>query len=355
MMTVRPISFFSITASLIGIFASPSLAAGPEISVATWSGVYGNAQEAAVFKPFTRETGIGVRIDYYDGDLGGLKASGDRTWSVVDLERADLDKLCADGAIMRLDTGALLGRQAADDFVAGTVHPCGIASLIWSQAIAYDAVDAKKQKPTTLGDFFDLIRFPGKRGLSVSAVGTVEMALLADGIPPGDVYDVLRRPGGVERALAKLDTLGGAVTFWQGGDGPANLIDDGTVTMSTAYAGRFLRPREGARRPVGIIFDRQLWRATYWAIPKSSPDAATSHRFVAFATDSTRLADLATRLWFGPARNSGVAAVPQNVREDLPTARRHFRNALQIDASYWREVGKEVEAVYAAWRGRQPN
>ncbi len=354
MMTARLIPLFCFAVSLLGGSVAAPLAAGPEISVATWSGVYGNAQEAAVFKPFTRETGIGVRIVHYDGDLGGLKADGGSAWSVVDLERADLDAECEAGTVMGIDPGALLGRQAQDDFIAGTVHPCGIASLIWSQAIAYDALAAKKQKPTTLGDFFDLVRFPGKRGLGVSAVGTIEMALLADGIPPEDVYEVLRRPGGVERALAKLDTLGGAVAFWHGGDGPADLIDDGTVTMSTAYAGSFLRPREGARRPVGLILDHHLWRATYWAIPKTAPDTASSHRFVAYATDPTRLADLSTRLWFGPARKSGLQAVPPNVREDLPTSRRHFRSALQINASYWRDFGDDVEAVYAAWRGRQP-
>lgn len=43
------------------------------LTVATWSGVYGDAQEAAIFKPFTRETGLGIRIDRYDGDLLALK------------------------------------------------------------------------------------------------------------------------------------------------------------------------------------------------------------------------------------------------------------------------------------------
>ena len=40
-----------------------------QITVATWSGFYSAAQEAAVFKPFTRETGIGVRIRYHNGDF----------------------------------------------------------------------------------------------------------------------------------------------------------------------------------------------------------------------------------------------------------------------------------------------
>lgn len=349
-MTARFFYVLLPTALLMAFPAASPLAAGPEIAVATWSGVYGEAHEAAVFKPFTRETGIGVRIDHYDGDLGGLDTG---RWSAVDLERGDLDTLCETGKIARIDAEALLGRQVLQDFVPGTAHPCGIAGLIWTQAVVFDALAFEQRKPTTLTDFFDLVRFPGRRGLGVSAVGTLEMALLADGIPPEDVYDVLRRPGGVDRALAKLDSLGGAVSFWHGGGGPGDLIDDGTVSMSTAYAGTFMRPRHGARRPVGILLDRHIWRATYWAIPKGAPDPATSHRFVAFATDPSRLADLATRLWFGPARLSGAQAVPVNVREELPTARKHFRNALRLDSDFWRAAGEEAEAAYAAWRARQ--
>lgn len=345
-----PIFAVVIVLAAIALCPGKSRAAPDQITVATWSGVYAEAQEAALFKSFTRETGIGIRIEPHDGDLTALSARGSAAWTAVDMERGELDAACADGRVRRIDPVEVLGQGAADDFVPGTLHPCGIASSIWTQAVAYDGLTFKAQKPTSLGDFFDLVRFPGRRGLAVTAVGTLETALLADGIPREDVYDVLSKPGGVQRALAKLDTLGGDVVFWRGGDEPASLLNDGTVVMTTAYAGRFLRPRQGARRPVGLLREQSIWRATYWAIPRTAPDVATAYRFVSYATDPVRLADLATRLWFGPARKSGQAALPPNVREEMPTARKYFHDALQIDAAFWRDHGADVEAIYAGWR-----
>lgn len=350
---IRHFSYPLEFAAFIGLvltLSMPAVAQDREIAIATWSGFYGTAQEAAIFKPFTRATGIGVRIVSYDGDLGGLSSKGGAPWTAVDMERGALDVACAEGRVKRIDAAALLGAAAKDDFIPGTRHLCGIASVVWTQAVAFDGLLFKEKKPTTLGDFFDLVRFPGKRGLSVSAVGTLEMALLADGVPRDDVYDILRRPGGVDRALAKLNTLKGAVAFWQGGDEAGALLDEGKVVMTTAYPGHFLRPREGARRPVGLMRAQQLWRAAYWAIPRNAPSEAASHRFISFATDPTRLADLATRTWFGPARGSGLDAVPVNARAEMPTVRRHFHDALQIDAGFWKDVGDDVEAAYAAWR-----
>lgn len=118
---------------------------------------------------------------------------------------------CADGTFQRLDAAAILGATAISDFIDGALHPCGIGALIWSQAVAFDATVFAENPPKTLADFFDLARYPGKRGLSVGAEGTLEVALMADGVPPADVYDVLRRPGGIERALRKLDSIRGAM------------------------------------------------------------------------------------------------------------------------------------------------
>ncbi len=135
--------------------------------------------------------------------------------------------------------------------------------MIWSQAIAFDSTTFSKSPPRTLCDFFDTQNFPGKRGLYAGAEGTLEIALMADGIPNEDIYDVLRRPSGVERALAKLDTIRPSLVFWRSGEGAEKLLNEGLVSMTTAYAGRFLRPRQGARRPASLLWDRQLWRATF--------------------------------------------------------------------------------------------
>lgn len=323
------------------------------VTVATWSGFYSAAQEAAVFKPFTRETGVGVRIHYHNGDFsedGFLSRSSKNPADVVDVERADLTHGCANGLFQKIDAAELLGNGILDDFIEGTLHPCGVGAMIWSQAVAYDTTTFAKFPPKTLRDFFDLENFPGKRGMFAGAEGTLELALMADGIPNQDVYDVLRRPGGIERALAKLDTIKSDLVFWRSGEGAEKLLNEGLVTMTTAYAGRFLRPRQGARRPVTLLWDHQLWRATYWAIPTSSNKIGNAQRFISFATDANRLAELSIRLWFGPARRSGMDAVPQNVRAELPTARSKFRTALAVDTAFWAEFGPKVEAAFQRWR-----
>lgn len=350
------VSVFAVVVMLTAKDATAASTDKPALDVATWSGFYSDAQETAIFKPFTRATGIGVRIHRYDGDLQALEKTVDRAavpWDVVDVERSALSKGCAAGIFEKLDVGLLLGRAAADDFIPGTLHPCGIGAMIWSQAVVYDATRYKARPPQTLADFFDLKGFPGARGLRDRAEGNLEIALMAGGIPPDDVYDILRKPDGVDQAFKMLDTIKSVAVFWRAGEAPERLLDDGQVVMSTAYAGRFQRPRQGARRPVGILWRHQVWWATYWAVPAGRGDLANAQRFVSFATDPARLAELAGHLWFGPARLSALAAVPANIRDDLPTARRQFHDALAADTDFWSEFGPGIEARFRDWRGRQ--
>ncbi len=323
----------------------------PTLTVATWSGTYGAAQEQAIFKPFTRETGINVRIVRHDGDFGPL-AADPPTWNVVDMERADLTRACADGRVERIEPEQILGAAVLADFLPGTLHPCGIGHAIWTQAVAYDAIAFQKTPPKTLNDFFDLAAYPGGRGLFDGAEGTLEIALLADGVPVAEVYDLLRKGDGVARALAKLETIRDALHFWRAGVEAEDLLNDGTVAMTTAYTARFLRPRQGARRPAGIMFTNQLWRASFWAVVTGARDPIDTYRFISFATDPPRMAEMASRLWVGPARRIGLDAVPPGIRDDMPTARRHFHDALEVDTGYWAEFGPQAEAAFRAWRGR---
>ena len=66
-------------------------------------------------------------------------------------------------------------------------------------------------------DFWDIARVPGKRGLQRSPRGTLEIALLADGVAPGDVYRALRGDDGVQRAFRRLDQLLPYIVWWAPG------------------------------------------------------------------------------------------------------------------------------------------
>jgi hypothetical protein len=58
----------------------------------------------------------------------------------------------------------------------------GVANYMFSTVMAWDT---KKVTGTpTLADFFDIQKFPGRRMLRRSNQGMLELALLADGVPP---------------------------------------------------------------------------------------------------------------------------------------------------------------------------
>src|SRR5690606_19212494 len=92
--------------------------------------------------------------------------------------------------------------------------------------------------PTQINDFFDTQKIPGKRGLRKSPKGTLEWALLADGVPKEEVYKVLGTPAGLDRAFKKLDSIKKDIIWWESGAQAPQLLADGAVVMTQAYNGR---------------------------------------------------------------------------------------------------------------------
>ena len=75
------------------------------------------------------------------------------------------------------------GTPAADDFIAGTLDvPCAVADhrLVDDLCLRFRE---DVRRPQTIADFFDLEKFPGKRGIRKSPKANLEMALMADGVP----------------------------------------------------------------------------------------------------------------------------------------------------------------------------
>ncbi len=57
--------------------------------------------------------------------------------------------------------------------------------MFWALIYAYNTETIKGGTPTTVADFFDTTKFPGKRALRKRPQGAMEWALIADGVPAG--------------------------------------------------------------------------------------------------------------------------------------------------------------------------
>ena len=149
------------------------------------------------------ETGIEVRLEDYNGGLAQIRAqveTGNVHWDVVDLNVADAVLGCDEGLLEFIEPGDLPpgadGSSVEDDFVAGTLTDCGMGTIFFSSIYAYHPQHFPDARPATIEDFFDLERFPGRRGMRRVPSDNLEMALLADGVPIDEVYATLDTPAG---------------------------------------------------------------------------------------------------------------------------------------------------------------
>ncbi len=346
-----------------GIGVAPGVSAAQStLSVATWGGAYGQSQEIALFEPFAKETGTVIATETYDGSLAKLKSMIDGSGTpvdVVDVSAGTLGRLCSDGLLEKIDAGSLGappdGGSVADDFMDGGLSPCGVASVAWSTAIAYDRQAFRKGQPTEISALLDTARFPGKRALPKNPRYTLELALLADGVPPENVYSELATPAGADRAFAALDKIKDDVLFWSKAEQPITWLLEEKVSMAAGYSGRIFRAAVGDHH-IGVLWDGQIYDIDAWAIPKTSNNKEEAMRFISFATSPQRLAAQAELIAYGPMRKSAIALVGKHpiihveMQEYLPTAPQNFKKALKFDEAWWTQNGAALTQRYAEWQ-----
>src|SRR5580698_8972559 len=257
--------FATLTIAAASLFSIAARAADT-ISVVTFGGAYEAAAKKAYFEPFTAATGIGFSTESYDGGLAKLSAMEQAkapTWDLIDLESNDAITGCDEGLLRKIDRKSLGDTSA---FIPGSIMDCAVAAMVWSTVYAYDTTKLKTP-PTTINDFFDLKKFPGKRGLRKSPKVTLEWALLAEGVKPADVYKVLGTPAGVDRAFKKLDTIKPSIVWWEAGAQPPQLLSDGAVVMTQVYNGRIDDAVHKDHKPFVSVWDGQVYDFEWWGIP----------------------------------------------------------------------------------------
>jgi putative spermidine/putrescine transport system substrate-binding protein len=352
----------SLIIGVAGAALFASAASAGSITVVSWGGAYTKSQVEAYHKPWMASTGNQVVSEDYGGGLAEIKAqveAGNVTWDLVDLELSDVVRGCDEGLLEEIDSSSLPdgadGSSAADDFIPNALHECAVANIVWSTIFAYD-FEKMPNGPKSMADFFDLDKFPGKRGMRKSPKPNLEMALIADGVPADYVYIVLSTEEGVDRAFAKLDTIKDSVVWWEAGAQPPQLLADGEVAMTTAYNGRIFNAVAAEGKPFTIVWDGQVYDLDLWAIPKGTPNKDLAMDFVKFSTATEQLAAQASWISYGPARKSSAALVSSyhdqpalKMAPHMPTDPANFANAIQNDYAWWADNTDELNERFNAW------
>ena len=335
------------------------------ITVVSWGGSYARACVLGYHEAFTAETGIEVKMEDYNGGLAQIRAqveAGSVHWDVVDLGVADAVTGCDEGVLELIDPSLLPpgpnGELPADDFLPETNTECGVGTLLYSTIYAYNPETLRGPAPTTIEDFFDLEGFPGRRGMRRVPDVNLEFALLADGVPNEQIYEVLSTQEGLDRAFRKLDTIKDQVVWWEAGAQPPQLLADGEVAMSTAYNGRIFNAQVLENQPFVIVWDGQVLDRGQLVAVGDTPRLEDSLRFLRYAARAEAMAGVGRYIAYSPARRSGQDLIDRHVETGtemwphMPTNPENMQNFVIADWEWWADHGGEMQERFSAWLAR---
>lgn len=327
--------------------ACVSTVAVAQLTIVNFGGANGNAQKKAYYEPFEKANGVKITPVEYNGEQAKIKAMVEAkkvTWDVVEVESTDADRGCDEGLYETIDW-AKIGNKS--DFLPVAVHACGVGMYIWSTVMAYNG-DKIKEGPKSWADFWDVKKFPGKRGLRKTPRYNLEFALMADGVKSADVYKVLGTKDGVERAFKKLTELKPHIQWWEAGAQPPQLLIAGDVVLSTVYNGRIdAAQREG--KNLKITWTGNIYDLDYWMIPKGAATKEQGHKFIAYAVSADAQAEYSKLISYGPANTKAIGKLDEKTLANLPTSPANSKDALQLSVKFWADQGEALEKRFATW------
>ena len=321
------------------------------LTVTSWGGSTQEAERKAFFQPYQEKTGIIVREDSWRSEMGKIRAMVEAkavTWDLVVADYAHAIEGCEQGLLVPIPADVVGDKN---DYLKGMLHECGVGIDVFAYVFAYDESRVPKEwgsdRPKTIKDIWDVKRFPGKRGFRKDAKRTLEQALMADDVPPAEVYKVLATPEGLKRALAKLDQIREHSIFWQSMAQAPQLLADGEVTIVTAPNSRIESAiKEG--RNFKVIWDGQLFAGNIVIVPKG-PKASEAFALLKYILQPDVLWRQTQYIPYAPSRFSAQKNVDEKVLIRLPTHPDNLKNSLSSNEEFWADNYQEYLRVFNNW------
>lgn len=329
--------------------SAPLHAQGPrDLTVVSWGGAYQDAQRDVYFRPWMTARGARMLEENWDGGIDVLRArmrAGGTNWDLVQVEGDHLLIGCREELFEPMDWDAIGGQDA---YLPEAVHPCGVGAVQYAFILAWDRA-RQTAAPSGWADIFDLARFPGRRALRRGPKTTLEIALMADGVPVAQVYDLLATPRGQDRAFRKLDSIRAEIAWWDRGSQPPLWLANGEVALACAYNGRISAANLRDGRDFGIVWRQNLAGLGSWVIMRGSPNKERALDLLRFAGQADVQARLPRLIPYGVTAAGAHALLPAPLLAQLPTAPAHVAAALRLDEQFWLRHLDPLSRRFTAW------
>lgn len=317
-MIARNIAGLALAAAVL----APCTAGAESITVANNGGSVTAAFRDAYYKPWSAKTGNTVVDDAFNQELAKIRSQVETKsllWDVVSVTAINEATGCDEGLLEPIDWAKILDPKDFEE--VGGFGKCGVPNNFVSGGLVYDGnVIADDKAPKTWADFWNVQKWPGKRGMLYRAEQTFEVALMADGVPPRDAMKVLAAPGGPERALKKLAELKPHIKWWKSGDESMQNILNGDVVMTFGWNGRVASANRANKRNLKIAFGAgHVSGSQMIAVMKGTKKKALATDFVTFVSQPGPQAEFARAILYAPANAKAYPLMSAAEKATLPS------------------------------------
>jgi len=316
---------------------------GQSLVVASWGGLYAEAQRKALYQPFQDEFGVRIIEDApaLNPRIAAMVKSGNVTWDACSIGGYKAEALGLEGLLEPVDYNVIDSRN----FVRQYVGRFGTAFMNYGMVLAYRSDVLKDSQPTSVKDLWDLKRFPGMRGLEDDPVSTLPFALQAAGVPKKDIYPLNEEK--IRMAFAKLDEIKKQVIWWKQSAQAPQLLASREVVMTQAFNGR-LDQLLSEGLPIKIVWDGAHLLFDSWCFPKGSKSKELAMLFVAWASQPENNVRFGNFITYGPTNSEAIPMVKKERAAAMPTS--YLSEMVVIDSEWWGANWTRLVDRFNTWR-----
>ncbi|MBE2277061.1 MAG: ABC transporter substrate-binding protein [Rhodobacteraceae bacterium] len=313
-------------------FVRRAAAADNFLVVNSWGGSWLESARKNLFDPFTEATGIRVETvsPVSFAKLVAQAQTNTYDFDVTTLGGAALFQAQEAGVLEPMD-----GNFDTSQVPEGNAIYDGVASHAYSFNIVNRADTFPDGKgPESWADFWNVGAFPGPRTLPIYPSETIALALMADGVPPDQLY-----PMDLDRAFASLDRLKPDLrVFWQSGAQAIQLLQDKEVSVGGVWASAADELQKNGVA-MNLVRNQALLDVAYWCVSKGTPRAANAWKFIQFAVSPEPMAGFCRDGSNGPMDPRAFELIPEERAKTMPTWPDNMKTAAWQDA---KDVGTRL-------------
>ncbi len=316
-----------------------SRAAASKIVVCNWGGDAIKNQPIVWGDPYEKATGTPVEFDGTGPSFGKIRTmveSKNVVWDVCDANLAAAHSLGKAGYLEPIDYSIVDRSKVRPGFSS----EYGISHFIYSFVLAYNKEKFGDNPPRTWADFWNTKDFPGLRTLPDRTLGTLEVALMSDGVP-ADAAQLY--PIDEKRALDRIAALKDDTIYWKTGAESQQLLRTGEVSMGLLWHTRATVLRREPGSGIDFTWNQGVLIPAGWLVPKGNPAGKKVFDFIAFTQSPESQLKLLELMGNGPANPAANALVPENLRKDNPTDEENFKQQVVANATWH---GENQDRIY---------